>query len=868
MKLLQRTSFTILLFIFFLFGRSAYAAEPGLKMEVSTKDTAKPAVILTNTSSSPCQVAATSLGTVAVTKMSQQGQTLKPVLVHVSFDDGLQAILRHSLKTLKPQESVSIPLEVYPLKRDLALQTVTWSKATGAIGLAYQFKKNTPYTLELSYLVPIAVTGAPMCGSAASQSNSGFDYHRYLKPLIIICIILLIILIIWLVFRSKKNQKKATMAALFFIFLFSGMVRPVQADYSVPTDATGRFDECMALFDRYPDITGPILNDINDEHIIIFTNDVRVNDATDWPDGSYHVRWDPNSEYNYYSDDGSIIPSTPCDRLFHELYHVYEIRNHINDRTECAGSGIDTDEVNATRMQNRLREAMGLPPRTHYDEDRLPEGDCHPAPPPPSPGCGFSCAFSSGDPHVKTFDQKQYDFQAVGEFVDVTDPAGDFEVQTRQEPWLDSRYVSINTAVAMKVNKTRVEFRMENGHLTLLINGNHQTLVNKTLDEGATLAAVHANQGIVNWADGTKVTVTSLGIFGMVLDVEPAAARKGKLEGLMGNFNENYNDDLVIRGTKKTIEADYDKLYPTFANSWRVDDSSSLFTYTSGKTTASYTDKTFPDKYVNPNDLLNKEAAEQICKQMGVTEPGPLQNCIFDVGVTGRPEFAKAAALTQTGKIGVPNKEQTEKDFGGQKFTIELKKLGEIGTAQFTGKAHEKVFIALSNTTLPNQCGGFGIRNASNETIASGCIVSGIGFVDTTELPTDGTYSVFVQAIEANSGKATVQVIPVTDATVAATVNGPAVTAQLKNPGAVATVTFPGTAGQRVTVAVTTTLPNQCGGISLLAPDKTSIQGGCIIDGKGDFNETAVVLPQTGTYQFQVDPIDDKTGDITVKVTQ
>jgi len=99
----------------------------------------------------------------------------------------------------------------------------------------------------------------------------------------------------------------------------------------------------------------------------------------------------------------------------------------------------------AVRAQNRLRIALGLKPRTHYGYDRLPTGRCIHHVNPIS--CRGGCGETNGDPHLLTFDKLRYDFQAAGEFVVTRNKKGDFEVQSRQQPWADSRYVSINTAV-------------------------------------------------------------------------------------------------------------------------------------------------------------------------------------------------------------------------------------------------------------------------------------------------------------------------------------------------------------------------------------------------------------------------------------
>ena len=50
---------------------------------------------------------------------------------------------------------------------------------------------------------------------------------------------------------------------------------------------------------------------------------------------------------------------------------------------------------------------------------------------------------------MHTPDGRNYDFQAVGEFIAAKDESGDLEIQVRQEPWGSSTTVSVNTAIAM-----------------------------------------------------------------------------------------------------------------------------------------------------------------------------------------------------------------------------------------------------------------------------------------------------------------------------------------------------------------------------------------------------------------------------------
>jgi hypothetical protein len=80
----------------------------------------------------------------------------------------------------------------------------------------------------------------------------------------------------------------------------------------------------------------------------------------------------------------------------------------------------------------------------------------------------------------------------------------------------------------------------------------------------------------------------------------------------------------------------------------------------------------------------------------------------------------------------------------------------------------------------------------------------------------------------------------------------------------VARLTFPATAGQKVFLDYTSTLPDSCGVVTLFDPIDNVLAGGCVVDGKGFVD--GIVLPTTGTYTVVVDPAGIDTGEIKLRL--
>ena len=137
------------------------------------------------------------------------------------------------------------------------------------------------------------------------------------------------------------------------------------------------------------------------------------------------------------------------------------------------------------------------------------------------------------------------------------------------------------------------------------------------------------------------------------------------------------------------------------------------------------------------------------------------------------------------------------------------------------------------------------------------------GFIDTSVLPSSGTYSLFTDYLEAGTGDVTLSLHAVPPDFVGTIVpDGAAAVVSLNNPGQNARLNFSGTAGQRISLKVSGSTLG--GTVSLLRPDGTSqaaVFGGYL----PTFMEPQT-LTTTGMHSIVVDPGGAGTGTVTLEL--
>lgn len=280
--------------------------------------------------------------------------------------------------------------------------------------------------------------------------------------------------------------------------------------------------------------------------------------------------------------------------------------------------------------------------------------------------------YSVGDPHILTVNGISYDFQAAGEFVLLR---GDYvQIQTRQKASAAAPFgpnahtglktcVSVNSAVAIGFYGHRITYQPVQGEgeneqsLELRIDGAVVRLseLPKTFSPSIRIRRTSADQGIQIEGPGGSIIILTPGrwAYGPWISVDVRHLRAA--EGLMGtvhpgNWLPSLPDGSQLGPIPKSLSARYKLLYGVFAEAWRVTDSSSLFDYPSGRSTADYTISNWPggespNGCVPPNEpplplpSVDQATAEARCAD--ITDPIRRALCVGDIMATGDVQFAE-----------------------------------------------------------------------------------------------------------------------------------------------------------------------------------------------------------------------------------
>ncbi len=310
--------------------------------------------------------------------------------------------------------------------------------------------------------------------------------------------------------------------------------------------------------------------------------------------------------------------------------------------------------------------------------------------------------YSEGDPHIRTVDGINYDFQGAGEFVLLRDEG--LELQSRMWPVSTAgplgpngytgltSCVSVNTAVALRLAGDRITYippeKSRGGERgpELRINGERVTLGKGeiVLPSGGRIVSVNGGQSVLMQSQGgTTVTVSpwfwqNHNVWIMDIRVDKARATAGLMGALVpGNWLPSLPDGSELGPMPADLNDRYKLLYDAFGNAWRVDESTTLFDYPSWLSWKDFADFEWPRGEspsscevtalpggvppTPPMKPIDVSKAESLCK--GIEDKQRFMNCVQDVTVTGEPGFARnfaraqdleAVASTPLGEVPTP----------------------------------------------------------------------------------------------------------------------------------------------------------------------------------------------------------------------
>ena len=209
-----------------------------------------------------------------------------------------------------------------------------------------------------------------------------------------------------------------------------------------------------------------------------------------------------------------------------------------------------------------------------------------------------------------------------------------------------------------------------------------------------------------------------------------------------------------------------------------------------------------------------------------------------------------AADVAHTGRMAI----------GGANHPVTIGAANKIGLVVFDGTAGQRISLGVTGVTITSTAVTFYTPTAKAMESPTAMSTSG-GALDTT-LTATGTYSILIDPYSSYTGSLTLTLSEEVTGTI--TIGGASVPVSITRPGQRARLTFPGTAGQRVSLGMTgVTLSS--GLVSILTPDATTLATGGVAGASTALDAT---LPTTGTYTILVDPTVTYTGNITLTLSE
>ncbi|MCA8205128.1 IPT/TIG domain-containing protein [Burkholderia sp. AU33545] len=203
---------------------------------------------------------------------------------------------------------------------------------------------------------------------------------------------------------------------------------------------------------------------------------------------------------------------------------------------------------------------------------------------------------------------------------------------------------------------------------------------------------------------------------------------------------------------------------------------------------------------------------------------------------------------------------------GGPPVTLGTTVPGQNMSLTFNGTAGHRVSLLTTNSNFPGCLWTSVSINGPDGSHLAGTNLCSNSFAGVVTLPTTGTYTIAAYPNAGSTGSATFQLYDVpSDPTATITPGGSPVTLGTTVPGQNMSLTFSGTAGQRVSLLTTNSNFSGClwTSVSINGPDGSHLAGTNLCSNSF---VGAITLPTTGTYTIAAYPNAGSTGSATFQL--
>jgi hypothetical protein len=193
----------------------------------------------------------------------------------------------------------------------------------------------------------------------------------------------------------------------------------------------------------------------------------------------------------------------------------------------------------------------------------------------------------------------------------------------------------------------------------------------------------------------------------------------------------------------------------------------------------------------------------------------------------------------------------------GTPTTVTIGTIGEVAVRSFAGAAGQKLTVSIVGNSIP--AADVVVRDPSGNGIASLVLSTATAFRDVFTLAVAGTYTITVDPRDVQIGSLTFTLNNVPN-NVGTTTVGTPTTVTIGTIGELAVRSFAGTAGQKMTLTVTSnTIP--VADVTVRDPSSNGVAS-LVVSTATAFRDV-FTLPSTGTYTVTIDPRDVQVGTLT-----